>query len=61
MEANLIKNQVIQLIRALPDNVTLDVILEELYFRLVVEQGLKELDQGLGVSHEDVLKKFHYA
>lgn len=52
------KNQVIELIRSLPDNSTLDDILDELYFRLQVEKGLKELENNKGISHDDVKKRF---
>ena len=41
-----IKQQVIQMIQSLPDNVTIDDIMAELYFKLQVDAGLKELDEG---------------
>jgi predicted transcriptional regulator len=49
-----IKQQVIQIIQSLPDNVTLDDIMAELYFKLQVDAGLKELDEGNGIPHEEV-------
>lgn len=52
------KNQVIEMIRSLPDNSTLDDILDELYFRLQVEKGLKELEESKGISHDDIKKRF---
>ena len=48
------KDQVIEMIRLLPDDSTVDDIMEELYFRIQVDRGLKELDEGKGVPHEDV-------
>lgn len=47
------KDQVIEMIRRLPDTSTVDDILEELYFRMQVDRGIKELDEGKGVSHQD--------
>lgn len=52
-----IKQQVIQMIQSLPDNVTIDDIMAELYFKLQVDTGLKELDEGKGISHEEVEKR----
>ncbi len=52
-----IKQQVIQIIQSLPDGVTLDDIMAELYFKLQVDAGLKELDEGKGIPHEEVEKR----
>jgi predicted transcriptional regulator len=52
-----VKQQVIQLIQALPDDVTVDDVMAELYFKLQVDAGLKELDEGRGIPHEEVEKR----
>lgn len=52
-----VKQQVIQMIQSLPDNVTIDDIMAELYFKLQVDAGLKELDDGKGIPHEKVEKR----
>ena len=52
-----IKQQVIQIIQSLPNDVTLDDIMAELYFKLQVDAGLKELDEGKGIPHEEVEKR----
>ncbi|MCX5719857.1 MAG: hypothetical protein NT055_07865 [Nitrospirae bacterium] len=52
-----VKQQVIQLIQALPDDVTVDDVMAELYFKLQVDAGLKELDEGRGMPHEEVEKR----
>jgi len=52
-----IKQQVIQMIQSLPDNVTLDDIMAALYFKLQVDAGLKEIDEGKGIPHEEVEKR----
>ncbi len=51
------KQQVINMINSLPENITIDDIITELYFKLQVDKGLKELDEGKGISHEDVEKR----
>ncbi len=52
-----VKEQVIQMIKALPEDVTLDDVMAELYFKLKVDAGLKELDEGKGIPHEEVEKR----
>lgn len=49
-----VKEQVIDLVRNLPDEVTVDDIMRELYFKIQVDKGLKELDEGKGIPHEEV-------
>ncbi len=52
------KQQVIKLIETLPDNVSVDQIMEQLYFKIQIDAGLDELDRGMGVPHEEVEHKF---
>ena len=52
-----VKEQVIDLVRNLPDEVTVDDIMRELYFKIQVDKGLKELDEGKGIPHEDVERR----
>ncbi|HHT9155671.1 MAG TPA: hypothetical protein ACFYD5_07640 [Candidatus Tripitaka sp. YC43] len=52
-----IKQKVIKMIQSLPEEVTLDDIMAALYFRLQVDAGLKELNEGKGVSQEKVEKR----
>ena len=51
------KDSVLDLIRRLPDDVTLADIMAELYFRQKVDQGLAELDAGKGVPHEQARER----
>ena len=51
-----VKDEVIQMIQSLPEDITLDDIIAELYFKLQVDAGLKELDEGKGIPHEEVEK-----
>jgi predicted transcriptional regulator len=52
-----IKDEVIKMISRMPDDVSIDDIMEELYFKLQVNRGLQELDDGKGIPHEEVEKK----
>ena len=52
-----VKEQVMNMVRSLPDDVTIDDILAEIYFKGQVDAGLKELDDGRGLSHEVVEKR----
>ena len=52
-----VKQQVIKMIQDLPDEVTIDDVMAELYFRLQVDAGLEELDGGEGIQQEEVEKR----
>lgn len=51
------KERVIELVKALPDNATMDDVLEEIYFKLQVDQGIAELDRGESIPHEEVERR----
>ena len=51
----LTKEKVIELIKALPDDITVDDIMEELHFKSQVDEGLTQLDRGEGIPHDDVV------
>jgi len=51
-----VKQQVIQMIQSLPEEVSIDDIMAELYLKLQVDAGLRELDEGKGIPHEEVEK-----
>lgn len=52
-----LKEQVIRIIKGLPENATIDDVMAELYFKLQVDAGLKELDEGKGIPHADVERR----
>lgn len=52
-----IKQQVMQMIESLPEDVSIDNIMAELYFKLQVDAGLKELEEGKGMPHQEVEKR----
>jgi len=45
------------MVKNLPDDVTIDDILAEIFFKSQVDAGLKELDEGKGIPHEEVEKR----
>ena len=52
-----VRDQVIEMIRSLPEESSVDDIMAELYFRLKVDTGLRELDEGKGIPHEQVKER----
>lgn len=48
------KQAALRMIRRMPDDASLEDIMHELYFRQRVDRGLRELDEGKTVSHEEV-------
>ncbi len=51
------KEEVIKLIKKLPESATLDDIMEELYFQKKVDRGLKDLEKGRIISHEEAKRR----
>ncbi len=51
------KEAVIEMIKRLPDEVSVPDIIAELYFRQKVDEGLRQLDAGLGIPHAEAKKK----
>jgi predicted transcriptional regulator len=45
------------MIEELPEDITVSDVMAELYFRQNVDEGLKELDEGKGLSHEEAKKR----
>ena len=52
-----LKDDVIAMIRDMPDDTSLDDIMAELYFRRKIDKGLEELDAGKGIPHEEVKER----
>lgn len=52
-----LKESVVNMVKGLPENVTLDEIMAEIYFKTQVDAGLAELDEGKGIPHEEVQKR----
>ena len=51
------KEIVLETIRALPDNCTLEEIAERIEFMAAVQKGLDQLDNGDGIPHEEVKRQ----
>ena len=51
------KEIVLETIRALPDDCTIDEIAERIRFMAAVQKGLDELDRGEEIPHEEVKKQ----
>lgn len=57
-----VKSKVLHAIENLPQDVTYEQVMEQLYFLYKVEQGLKEATAGKTIPHEELelkLKKWH--
>ena len=52
------KQRIIEFIERLPDDVTVEQAIYKLYFWQKVEAGLRELDAGDGIPHEEVEREF---
>ena len=51
------KEIVLETIRALPDDTSLDEIAERIEFMAAVQKGLDQLDSGEGIPHDEVKKQ----
>lgn len=54
---NTVKQSAIKAIQDLPENSSYEDIMEKLFFMEKVESGLKEIEEGKTISHEDVKKR----
>lgn len=52
-----IKQAALKAIRALPDDATIEDIIERLHFIAQVEAGLRDLDEGRFITHEEMKKR----
>jgi len=55
MTSNL-KEEIMDLIRKLPEDVTIDDIMYHLYVKKKILSGIKELDQGKVIPHEQTME-----
>jgi len=53
----MIKEEVIKMIQNMPQDTSIEDIMAELYFRYQVNEGLRQLDEGKGIPHEEVEKR----
>jgi predicted transcriptional regulator len=52
-----IKSEAIAIIDMMPFDSTIDDIMEELYFKAQVDNGLEQLDEGNFISHAEVKQR----
>ena len=48
------KEAALRIIQQMPDDSSLEQLMYELYFRKRVDRGLRELQEGKTISHEEV-------
>ena len=51
------KEAVIEMIKKLPDEVTVADIMDELYTRQKIDKGLEQLDAGQGIPHDEAVRR----
>jgi len=51
------KEMVLETIRALPDDCSLEEIAERIEFMAAVQKGLDQLDRGEGIPHDEVKRQ----
>ncbi|MBI2434019.1 MAG: hypothetical protein HYV26_14245 [Candidatus Hydrogenedentes bacterium] len=51
------KERVTDLVQALPEDTSFDDILRELAFERMIQRGLKDVEEGRVISHEEMLKR----
>jgi predicted transcriptional regulator len=52
------KERVLEAVRQLPDDATVEDAMERLYFLAKVERGLRDAEEGRTISHEEVRERF---
>lgn len=52
-----VKQAARELIEQLPESVSWNDLMYELYVKQQIEEGLKELDEGRGIPHEEVKRR----
>ena len=57
MAQSSLKERVIDAVRGLPENATVEDAMERLYFLAKVEEGIRQADAGQTVSHEEARKR----
>lgn len=53
-----VKELALKSIQDLPENTTWGEVQERINFLAAIEEGLRELDEGKGIPHEEIEKEF---
>lgn len=51
------KERVLEVIRGLPEDATVEDVMEQLYFLAKVEEGVRQADAGQTMSHEEAKRR----
>lgn len=52
------KQEVLELLDALPEDIDLETIMGELYFKMQVRRGLDDIEHGRVIRDEEIEKEF---
>ena len=58
MKSGLTRERMIEAIRDLPPDASVDDAIERLVFLAKIEEGLEQLDRGEGIPHDEVKRRF---
>lgn len=58
MKSGLTRDRMIEAIRDLPPDASVDDAIERLVFLAKIEEGLEQLDRGGGIPHDEVKRRF---
>ena len=58
MPEPLTRDRIIEALRDMPPEATIDDAIERLVFLAKIELGLSELDAGKGIQHDEVKRRF---
>lgn len=51
------KEEILKMVKKMSDEVSIDEVMEDLYFRKKVDSGLEQLDEDEGISHNEAKKR----
>jgi predicted transcriptional regulator len=57
MSDRLTRERMIEAIRELPEDASVDDVIERLVFLAKIEEGLAQLDRGEGIPHDEVERR----
>jgi len=57
MSHRITRERMIEVIRELPEDASVDDAIERLVFLAKIEEGLAQLDRGEGIPHEEVKRR----
>ena len=57
MPVRITRDRMVEAIRELPADATIDDAIERLVFLAKIEEGLEQLDKGQGIPHDEVTRR----